>query len=164
MSKFRRPEALELTWLCERRALGHGVEASHIFYHRRSIVKMLKMMLQMLPIQAAVPRPRYLSSLPHLSSTDREAAGIRPTKQRKWQSNLVLGTAAAALTFATLARVIRQAFSADTRIATMVLAVSLHERPNTILIFEAEVRQSIVLIADICTFEAASALSHCYGV
>jgi len=74
------------------------------------MVKMLKMMLQMLPMQAAGPRPRYLSSLPHPSSTDREAAGRRPTKQKKWQSNLVLGTAAAVLTFATLTRVIRQLY------------------------------------------------------
>ncbi len=66
---------------------------------------MLRVMQKMLPLQAAVPRPRYLSCLPHYSSTDRDAHGRPPTNKNKWKSSLVLGTAAAAVTFATLTRV-----------------------------------------------------------
>ncbi|CAL5224260.1 g6917 [Coccomyxa viridis] len=67
---------------------------------------MLRVMQKMLSLQAAVPRPRYLSCLPHYSSTDRDARGRPPTNNSsKWKSNLLLGTAAAAVTFATLTRV-----------------------------------------------------------
>ena len=77
---------------------------------------MLRVMQKMLPLQAAVPRPRYLSCLPHHSSTDRDAHGRPPTNNSKWKSSLVLGTAAAAVTFATLTRVM--GFLSGTRMRT----------------------------------------------
>ena len=66
---------------------------------------MLVMMQKMLPLQAALPRPRYLSCLPHYSSNDPDAYGRPPAKHSKLKSRLLLGTAAAAVTFATLIRV-----------------------------------------------------------
>lgn len=83
----------------------HAQSVRHHTEKALFVGRMLQMMQKMLPQQAAVPRPRYLSCLPHYSSSDRDAHARPLANEHKWKSSLVLGTAAAALTFATLTRV-----------------------------------------------------------
>ena len=66
---------------------------------------------KMLSLQAVASRPRPLSYVPPLGCTDRDASKRSNAKQSSWQSNLMLGSAVAAVTFASLTRV-RPYFSA----------------------------------------------------